>query len=259
MIHKQIGLLLLIVLSTSSQRIARYYDDEVVRGDEFIDQLLVDMIHDHGDEYDPYVLEDSVIGFSKKIAFVNISGEAKLYNGYVLGLKSLHRPEHCSVHEEDDILTVKADLAAGVFDFHYDGTVKFMNWGPTISIFGRLSYVETHMEFSVDAKTGRDGELKEFDIDDMKGMEVWITGLGPLNWAANYLISSTASLFQAFIKNMLENQIRYHVAERLPNYIFPVDDSAEITETSAPEKTEKPETPEVKAFVEKILSEISKF
>lgn len=208
------------------------------------------MTIENGHEYDPYKLEDSSVGFAKKIMFVNVTGEAKLFNGYIIGMSTLHRPDHCVVREQDDKLFVKADLGAGIIKCHYDGTVKFMNWGPTISLYGEIKYLETHMEFSVDAKTGRDGILHEFKIDDMKGMKVEISGLGPLNWAANYLIGSTASLFKGFIRKMAESQIRNHLSERLPKYQFPVDNTiTDIPETEEPEQpeTEAPEEPETEA------------
>ncbi|XP_035208661.1 uncharacterized protein LOC118183291 isoform X2 [Stegodyphus dumicola] len=211
------------LFSSALQVQAWYGDEDVERGDEFIDKLLKDMLEDHGHEYDPYLLEDNVIAFSKKITFVNVTGEAKLHNGYILGLKTLHRPDHCYVTEKDGRLHVKADLGAGVLDFRYDGTVKFMNFGPTIHVFGSLAYLEVHMEFSVDSKTGRDGELTEFYIDDIKGMKVWVTGLGPLNWSLNYIISGVTTLFEGYIRSFIQNKVRKHLEERLPNYVFPVD------------------------------------
>ncbi|GFU22813.1 hypothetical protein NPIL_341051 [Nephila pilipes] len=235
-------------------------DENIARGDKFIDDLLHDMLEENGHEYDPYRLEDSVIGFSKKITFVNVSGEAKLHNGYITGLKSLHRPDHCSVEDEDGKLLVKADLGAGVLDFHYDGTVKFMNFGPTITLHATLAYLEVHMEFTVDSKTGRDGELKKFVIDDMKGMKMSITGLGPMNWAANYIIGGATSLFKGFLKSFMQKKVREHISERLPRYQFPIEGgnieitvpdititSEEITtETDAPEEIvpEETEAPE---------------
>lgn len=239
--------------------VVRFYSDEVERGDEFIDKFIHDMMYEHGHEYDPYILEDSAVGFSKKVTFVNVSGEAKLHNGYITGLKSLHRPDHCSVRQENDRLYVNADLGAGILNMHYDGTVKFMNFGPTITVYGEVSYVEIHMEFSVDSKTGKNGNLEKFYIENMKGMKVWMSGLGPMNWALNYLISGVTSLFQGFVKKMIEKQVRSHIAERLPNYEFPVDGSNEIPETVAPE-TEAPDTvppePEEErlALVKKYLS-----
>lgn len=206
------------------------------RGNKFIDDFIRDMIHEHGHEYDPYVLEDSSIGFSKKVMFVNVSGEAKLHKGYITGLKSLHRADQCTVNEQDDgRLYVSADLGAGVLNCHYDGTVKFMTWGPTISIYGEIKYVEMFMEFSVDAKTGQDGKLEKFKIYDLKGMKVEITGLGPMNWAANYLISGITTIFNGFIQRMIETGIKNHIEERLPNYQFPVDEAVTDNPTEPPE------------------------
>ncbi|GFY56513.1 hypothetical protein TNIN_436631 [Trichonephila inaurata madagascariensis] len=233
-------------------------DENVVRGNKFIDDLLHDMLEENGHEYDPYRLEDSVVGFSKKVAFVNVSGEAKLHNGYITGLKSLHRPDHCTVEDEDGKLLVKADLGAGVLDFYYDGTVKFMSFGPTITLHAELAYLEIHMEFTVDSKTGRDGELKKFVIDDMKGMKMSITGLGPMNWAANYIIGGVTSLFQGFLRNFMQKKVRNHIAERLPRYQFPVDgDDIEVTVPEIVTKTEAPEetVPEETEAPEEIVPE----
>ncbi|CAL1276383.1 unnamed protein product [Larinioides sclopetarius] len=218
-------------------------EDNVERGDRYIDQLLEEMLEQNGNEYDPYVLEDSSVGFSKKVMFVNVSGEAKLHNGYITGLKSLHRPDHCSVEEEDGKLKVKADLGAGVLDFYYDGTVKFMNFGPTIKVHGVLAYLEIHMEFTVDAKTGRNGKLTKFVIDEMKGMKVTASGLGPMNWAMNYIISGVTTIFQGFVRKFTQNKIRSHIAERLPNYQFPVE-GGDIDITEVPEITEPPKETE---------------
>lgn len=169
--------------------------------------------------------------------FVNISGEAKLHNGYITGMRTLHRPENCKVEDQNDRMLVKADLGAGILNIHYDGTVKFMNFGPTITVLGDIAYLEVHMEFTVDTYTGRNGKLKKFYIDDMKGMEIRITGLGPLNWALNYMISGVTSLFQGFIKRMIENKIRNHIEENMPNYKFPEGLTTETVEPTTEETT----------------------
>ncbi|XP_035208664.1 uncharacterized protein LOC118183292 [Stegodyphus dumicola] len=241
--------------SVGKKLYGNYYDDNAIeRGDAYVDKLLKDMMEDRGHEYDPYVMEDSVVGFSRKVAFVNISGEAKLHNGYITGLKTLHRPDHCSLKEKNGRLHVKADLGAGILKFQYEGTVKFMNFGPTVTVHGELSYIEIHMEFSVDAKTGKNGTLHRFAIDDIKGLKVWITGLGPLNWAVNPIIKGVNKVFKRFVKYLLENKVMHHIADRLPNFKFPVEggdidetttESITVTsETEATKQTEEPTTTE---------------
>ncbi|KAG8198360.1 hypothetical protein JTE90_021608 [Oedothorax gibbosus] len=235
----KIWLLVISSLCIHLQGIVAQWDDDanVIRGNNYIDSLLRDMLEERGHEYDPYILEDSRIAFSKKVVFINVSGEAKLHNGYITGMKTLHRPENCIVEDQNDRLLVKADLGAGILNTHYDGTVKFMNFGPTITVLGDIAYLEVHMEFTVDSYTGRNGKLHEFYIEDMKGMEIRITGLGPLNWALNYMISGVTSLFKGFLKRMIENRIRDHIDENLPNYKFPEG----ITTTVEP-ITEEPTT-----------------
>lgn len=205
--------------------------DAIERGDSYIDRLLKDMFEDRVEEYDPYILEDSSVGFHRKITFVNVSGEAKLHNGYINGLKTLHRANHCSLEEKNGRLHVKADLGAGVLKFHYSGSVKFMNFGPTITVEGNLAYLGVHMKFSVDSDTGRNGKLTEFTIDDMRGMEVWMSGLGPINWAMNPIISGVTKLFKRFIKNFMERKVKGHIAQNIENFQFPVEPGLETEAT----------------------------
>ncbi|GBO27507.1 hypothetical protein AVEN_192221-1 [Araneus ventricosus] len=77
-------------------------------------------------------------------------------------------------------------------------------------------------------------------------MKVTASGLGPMNWAMNYIISGVTTLFQGFVRRFMQNKIRSHIAERLPNYQFPVEggniDITEVPEiTEPPEETEAPE------------------
>ncbi|XP_054708977.1 uncharacterized protein LOC129218681 [Uloborus diversus] len=246
-LRKVILIIAFATISTFAQ--AEYSDEEIERGDKYVDKLLYQMFVDSDEEYDPYRIDDSRIGFHRQVAFVNVSGEAKLYDGYIKNLKTLHRPEHCKLREEGDRLNVAADLGAGVLHFHYSGTVKFMNWGPSVSVEGELAYIEVHMEFSVDSKTGRKGRLEKFVIDDMRGMETRITGLGPLTWAMSPIVNGVAKLFKGYLQNFLEKKVKNHLAKYIPNYQFPVEgivteNPTTVTEPTEPEPEPETETPE---------------
>jgi len=217
-------------LAANSWINAQNNDDEAIRrGNTYIDDLLRNMFEEN-DDYDPYRMDDSVVGFWKKVVFVNVSGEAKLHDGNIKGLSTLHRSGDCILEEDGEKLTVKADLGAGILNFFYSGTAKFMNFGPTISVQGELAYVEVYLEFTVDAKTGKNGKLTKFVIDDMRGMKVWISGLGPINWAVNPIISAVTKIFQRFVRNFMENRVRIYIGHRVPEYQFPVEGGLE-TET----------------------------
>lgn len=193
------------------------------RGNSYIDKLLKDIIDVKGDEFDPYTLGESGFGFYKKIVFVDISGEVKLYKGHMRGLRTLHRTDDSHLTEKDEKLYIRANLGAGALDFEYEGSVKFLNYGPGITIHGHLAYIEIIMDFSVDANTGKNGDLHEFFIDDIRGMDVWVSGLGPLNWALNPVIKGVKALFKTYLIGVLENKIKIYIEERLPNFQFPVE------------------------------------
>lgn len=173
-----------------------------------------------------------------------MSGEAKLHDGFIKGLSTLHRSYHCSLSEDGGRLLVKADFGAGQLDFSYAGSVKFMNFGPTITVHGILSYIGVHIEFTVDSKSGKEGKLEKFILYDMRGMTVWITGLGPLNWAVNPIISGVKRIFERSVRNFMETKVEKHVSERIPNFQFPVEDNVMEHVTNEPEVTDPEQSKE---------------
>lgn len=216
--------------------------EAITKGDSYIDKMLEDMFNSREEVYDPYDLEDSAIRFHRKVTFVNITGEAKLHDGYIKGLSTLHRVKPCSLYNEDNKLSIRAELGAGELEFHYKGSVKFMNFGPTITVSGILPYIEVVIEFKMNSKTGRDGKLTKFVIADMRGMELHIYGLGPINWAVNSIISGVTKIFRRQVRNCMEHKIEKHITKHIHSYQFPVVEG-ETTETpeSIPTQTAKPE------------------
>ncbi|KAF8790927.1 uncharacterized protein LOC129960673 [Argiope bruennichi] len=198
-------------------------NDPNERGNLYIDKLIEDIIETRGDEFDPYKLGESVFGFYKKILFVNVSCEVRLRSGYLRGLKTLHRTGDSYLTEQGDKLVVRATLGSGALDFKYEGSIKFLNIGPSITVAGNLAYIEVMIEFSVDSKTGRNGSLHEFFIEDIRDMNVWVSGLGPFNWALNPIIKGAKKIFKTYLKNLLESKIQFYIEERLPNFQFPVE------------------------------------
>lgn len=205
--------------------------ESIRKGDSYIDKMLEEMLNNKDEKYNPYFLEDSAVGFYRKVIFMNVSGEAKLHDGYIQGLNTLHRVKHYYLHKEDDKLRVRAQLGVGELEFHYKGSVKFMNFGPTITILGILSYIEVSMEFKVNSMTGRDGKLTKLVIDDMRGMKLRVSSLGPINWAVNPIINGVTKIFKRSVRNCMEHKVKKHIAKHIPNYQFPTKEgkTTEIT------------------------------
>ncbi|GBL76941.1 hypothetical protein AVEN_12614-1 [Araneus ventricosus] len=210
-------------MSDNMQQYSSIENDPNERGNLYIDKLVEDIIEVRGDEFDPYKLGESVLGFYKKVLFVNISAEVRLHNGYLRGLKTLHRTGDSYLVEQGDKLVIRADLGFGALDFSYEGSLKFLKIGPSITVSGNVAYIEVMIEFSVDSKTGKNGSLHEFFINDIRGMDVWVSGLGPFNWALNPIIKGAKKIFKTYLRNLLESKIRFYIEERLPNFQFPVE------------------------------------
>ncbi|XP_015912509.2 mite allergen Lep d 7 [Parasteatoda tepidariorum] len=193
----------------------------IQRGNAYIDKLISEEI---GYKFDPYLLDDVSKGFVKKIVYVNVTGEAKLHNGLIYGLNTIHRASDCSLTEIDGRLNVSAVLGAGLIAMRYEGTVRFMNYGPKIDINGIIHYVEVLMDFSVNATSGLDGELHRFAITELNNVQVWISGLGPLNWMINPMLKMANKVFRGKVHSLLEGKVESHISERLPKFQFPVEE-----------------------------------
>merc|ERR1711911_120326 len=110
--------------------------------DEILKNLRVRIVNKG---LDPLILPVKSYEFSKKILLVEVRGSAKVYDGYLKGLSSLHRTGLASMSTNETHVKVRATIGVNDLVGSYKAAAKFMNFGPqfTISIGVRRSRIRS--------------------------------------------------------------------------------------------------------------------
>merc|ERR1712142_1417666 len=104
--------------------------------DEILKNLRVRIVNKG---LDPLILPVKSFEFSKKILLVEVRGSAKVYDGYLKGLSSLHRTGLASMSTNETHVKVRATIGVNDLVGSYKAAAKFMNFG--VVDLGQISAV----------------------------------------------------------------------------------------------------------------------
>merc|ERR1719495_2716120 len=165
-------------------------------------------------ERDPLKLPDATQGFEKKILGIRVHGEAKIYDGFLHGIQTIHRTG-------DAEMTQSADMSK--LNGHYRMHAKFMNLGPSGEVSVQVSLVSVEIHVSVDLSTGKPKTtLEYFDIDYVGNIGINFDGLGPLDWIINPLGGWIINLVKDKIVDAVEGPLRKIIADKIQNVEIPI-------------------------------------
>ncbi|CAM1325990.1 Uncharacterised protein g9126 [Pycnogonum litorale] len=229
MIANQLLLLLIVIVDlTHGFRLnPRHegYDRTVAKVDAFVDKVLKSL---HGfiddNNLDPLHLPDKVKSFSKKVLFVRVHGEAKLYDGYLKGLSTLHRTDECTLKYQNKNVVFRMNLGIDDMSVSYKGHAKFMNLGPTIRMRGDIGSLSVDLEITQPMKPNANPSVTYLDITDMSHVSLKFTGLGPITFVLSLLTNAVVKLLHKVIANTIEGPIRKRLSKYLAKYKLPLRD-----------------------------------
>jgi len=188
---------------------------------QFLDKLLGNVRPIIERELEPIRLPEKRHRFSKKILFVRVFGEASVWNGYVSGLKNIHRSGEANMQQEGDKLVVRAHAGINNLRGQYSAKATFMNLGPNFTAYLGISSVSVRLgvkqAFSPDAHP----ELFDFKIEHISGIKVKIDGLGPLGWILGGLTTFIANILKDVIANAVNSPIRNVIRNELQKVKIP--------------------------------------
>ncbi|XP_035215793.1 uncharacterized protein LOC118189317 isoform X2 [Stegodyphus dumicola] len=191
--------------------------------DEYIDQILLNVrnyIRDNN--LDPMALPDYVSNFTKEVMFVTVTGEAKMYDGWLWGISSIHRTDECDFNSNRTFISVSAHLGLNDLRLSYKGHAKFMSWGPSIIVGGKVKKVAFYFEIEQMNKKRAKPNLKEFEIVEMSTIWVELSGLGPLTWIMKWLMTGITKLLEDFFVEKVTFYIREYMQNEFQKLSFPV-------------------------------------
>lgn len=177
-----------------------FYEDHT---NDVFDQILESVRK--SEKLDPLKLPEQVSKFDKKV-LVRFHGEAKLYNGTLTGISTIHRTGNSRFNMTEYGIDVFADVALGALDVNYKAHIKFMGKGPTVDMHVHIAYVRLLAEVA----QGKESEmaLKQFKVLRLDGFKLKINGLGPLSAIFNFFTKHFTNLFKNQVKNKVEKVIR---------------------------------------------------
>merc|ERR1712136_366467 len=99
---------------------------------EFADEILKNLrVRILNKGLDPLILPVKSFEFSKKVLLVEVRGSAKVYDGYLKGLSTIHRTGLASMHQNAPHVSVRATIGVNDLAGSYKASAKFMNIGPS--------------------------------------------------------------------------------------------------------------------------------
>jgi len=186
-----------------------------------VENLLEDLRPNLMTKLEPASLPDGGVSIEKKILLVTIRGEIKFYEGWLVGLSTLHRIGDSAVVKEDggNLVRVSSTLGLGHVVGHYKAHAKFMDFGPTFEVTINVPEVvlDIGLQQSLNQYESRP-ILTHFDIVHVGKLDVKVRGsLGILDWAFNKVVNFIANLVKKFVVDALESPIRLLIVDQLRN------------------------------------------
>ncbi|XP_055928827.1 uncharacterized protein LOC129959936 [Argiope bruennichi] len=192
---------------------------------DYVDGILRDLKDDKEYFQDPYIIPEKSIEVHKKLIFVNYTGEASIHDGYIFGMSSLHRDGDVIVDRKKST-HLKIYLGAGELKLQCSGKIKLMGHGPEVKIEAKIAYVNMKLDI-VPTSNGTNPKISNFKIEDVKGAEVKVSKMGPLNFFLNSYIKVIGHLFRGLIKLGIEGRLKTFMDKKLKKYIIPDECLAE--------------------------------
>jgi len=173
---------------------------------------------------DPLILPEARKGFEKIVLGARIHGEAKIYDGFLAGIQTIHRTGDAEMTQPDAThLVISAHMGMSNLHGHYRMHAKFMNIGPSGEISVKVTMVSCELRVSVDMSSGKPkATLEHFDINYIGKVEIHFDGLGPLDWLINPLGGWIINLVKHKIADAVEGPLKKLIQSKMENVDIPI-------------------------------------
>nr|XP_021002172.1 uncharacterized protein LOC110282621 [Parasteatoda tepidariorum] len=205
-------------------------DELQERANAYIDDFISKATNGSGGFIDPLELDDLVKEFEREIAFVRVKGEAKLYDGKILGLSSLQRKGNAVVIDLDEVLMISTQLTFKKIQASYRGALLLNDLGPKVTLNARIGNSKVSMFLLVPAEGGK-ADLMSFNINKLQDIRISIFGLGPMGWGAGLLSTLALNALEKPVAKAASVKIFAHFSKEIEKYPFPGKGDEVITES----------------------------
>merc|ERR1712002_13937 len=215
-------LLLATGLSAVSAGIDDIVDVHNGNANEFADEILENLrvkILNKG--LDPLILPVKAFEFSKKILLVEIRGSAKVYDGYLKGLSTLHRTGLASMSTNATHINVRTTIGVNDLVGSYKASAKFMNFGPSFAINLGVESIGVTFEVVQPIQKGSRPTLLSFGVVDLGRINAELDG-------DLHILDFIINKFNNFVINIVKDVVVVALEIPLKKLVQNVLDTADL-------------------------------
>jgi len=197
---------------------------EAGNANAFLDQILSNARSTIEKELDPVDLPNGGASFSKRILGIPVHGEAKVTEGWLAGLRTLHRAGDAEMmNAPDGSIIVNAALGLNTLQGHYRASAKFMNIGPETGVTITVSYVSVMLRVKQTFQPGAHPELLDFAISRIDRIDVkFDSGFGPLDFILGTVINLINNLVKDLIVKIVNEPLKKLIGQKLSEITIPI-------------------------------------
>merc|ERR1712126_572123 len=188
--------------------------------DNYIDEVLAnlrDMVITNN--LDPAELPDAETGFSDTVLGITWHGSAKLYNGKFWGLSTIARTGDTSFNVDGTKVRLTAHVGVNRPSAHYDARAEFMGISVGAGVTADIADFEIYLDAEMDILDGAGLQLTNFAISHVGKITVDVSGLGPLNWILETLVSFVDTFLKDWIVSLVEGPLKDLIQDLLNKYV----------------------------------------
>lgn len=175
----------------------------------YVDKVMENLRpHIRQNNLDPAPLPDIVERFSKKIVWVEVWGEARLFNGRAHGLSTIHRAGNCDIGNSGTVVTVGCIVGVNDLRGNFDVRAGIQNINVHAHVSVHVDRVRVNFRVSADLMPGSSPSLQHFSIAEVTQIKVGVHGLGPLDWILTPIANAVVHLFKNQIVAAIEHPVR---------------------------------------------------
>jgi len=215
-----------LVLATALTAVSAGIDDiiDVHNGNanDYADEILKNLrVRIQNKGLDPLILPVKSYEFSKKVLLIEVRGSAKVYDGYLKGLSTLHRTGLASMNTNATHVTIRTTIGVNDLVGSYKASAKFMNFGPSFGINLNMESAGITFEVVQATQPGSRPVLLSFAVVDLGEIKAVVD-------SDLHILDFFVNKFNNFVINLVKDVVATALEIPLKKLVQNVLDTADL-------------------------------
>ncbi|KAJ6217945.1 hypothetical protein RDWZM_009102 [Blomia tropicalis] len=184
--------------------------------DNFVDQIIKSIVTKDG--FDPLHVPDGSMPLDKKVGLIHLKGTIDIRETVVVGLSKAHRVGEAVMFNENGSFGAKLHLGDSNVKFHSALTVnlgKIIH--PHLKADVKIGLIKLNFAIALDATTGKPS-LKEFYVEELKGVTVEVHGLGLLDPLIDVIADIFVEVANKQARQLVTEIVKPIIEDELKNF-----------------------------------------